>query len=118
MASEDDTWKGQGPQGRHYATRQGQGHRRSARNNDTGQGQDHRCNARDDDTGQGQGRRRAGQGSCRIAACGCEGVTSNAVAAGGDVTKGAGTDASSNTAWGYTGENFISPSASKNLSPA
>ena len=110
---------GQGPQGRHYATRQEQGYRRAARNNDTGQGQDHRCNARDDDTGQGQGsrragqgRRRAGQGRRRVAACGCEGVTSNAVAAGGDVANGAGTDAGTGACAGVAAVGDTANSAS------
>jgi hypothetical protein len=89
-AIEDDTGQGQGHP---CATRQGQGYRSAARNNDTGQGQDHRSIACDDDKGQGQGHRSAGQVRCRVDAGGGDRGTSNAVAAVGDVASGAGTDA-------------------------
>ncbi len=92
VASEDET-SGWQEEGRHCDTRQGQGRRSAARNNEAGQGQKHHRIASDDDTGQGQGRRRAGQGRFRAPACGGDGVTSNAVAAVGDVANGAGTNA-------------------------
>ncbi len=49
----------------------------------------------------GQGRCSAGQGSCRAPAGGGDSVTSNAVAAVGDVANGASTDASTGACAGF-----------------